>query len=546
MTVDYDSGLAKNSANFAALSPIDYIARAAEVYGDRLAILHGPLRQNWHDTYRRACRLASGLRRLGVERGDTVAVMLPNTPAMVEAHFGVPMAGAVLNALNIRLDLPSLAFMLRHGEAKVLLADSEFADAARQLAQQIPGLHVVAVNDILGPDDPAFGNTDYESLLASGDADFQWQLPADEWDAIALNYTSGTTGDPKGVVYHHRGAALNAISNILEWDLPKHAVYLWTLPMFHCNGWCFPWTIAARAGINVCLRKFESQLVFDLIREHRVSHYCAAPIVHAALANAPESWRQGIQHTVRGMVAGAPPPPAVLASMEAMGFDLTHVYGLTEVYGPASVCAEQEDWRSLPAELRATRKSQQGVRYHLQSAITVLNPDTMQAVAADGEEIGEIMFRGNICMKGYLKNQKATQEAFAGGWFHTGDLGVVGADGYIKLKDRSKDIIISGGENISSVEVEDALYRHPDVLAAAVVARPDQKWGETPCAFVELKEGSNLTEEALIAFCKNILAGFKVPRTVYFGPLPKTSTGKIQKFELRKRMRSSSAIDGRD
>ncbi|NKI70186.1 AMP-binding protein [Collimonas pratensis] len=543
MTVDYDSGLAKNSANFAALSPIDYIARAAEVYGKRLAIVHGPLRQNWRDTYLRACRLASGLRRLGVEKGDTVAAMLPNTPAMVEAHFGVPMAGAVLNALNIRLDLPSLAFMLRHGEAKVLLADSEFADAARQLAQQIPGLYVVAVNDILGPDDPAFGNTDYESLLGSGDPAFQWQLPADEWDAIALNYTSGTTGDPKGVVYHHRGAALNAISNILEWDLPKHPVYLWTLPMFHCNGWCFPWTIAARAGINVCLRKFEPKLVFDLIREHRITHYCAAPIVHAALANAPENWRQGIQHTVRGMVAGAPPPPAVLASMEAMGFDLVHVYGLTEVYGPASVCAEQEDWNSLPAELRAARKSHQGVRYHLQSAIAVLNPDTMQAVAANGEEIGEIMFRGNICMKGYLKNQKATQDAFAGGWFHTGDLGVIGSDGYIKLKDRSKDIIISGGENISSVEVEDALYRHPDVLAAAVVAQPDRKWGETPCAFVELKEGSTLTEEALIVFCKNILAGFKVPKAVYFGPLPKTSTGKIQKFELRKRMRSNSAID---
>lgn len=543
MTVDYDSGLAKNPANFAALSPIDYIARTAEVYGNRLAIVHGPLRQNWRDTYLRACRLASGLRRLGVEKGDTVAVMLPNTPAMVEAHFGVPMAGAVLNALNIRLDLPSLAFMLRHGEAKVLLADSEFADAARQLAQQIPGLYVVAVNDILGPDDPAFGNTDYESLLDSGDPAFQWQLPADEWDAIALNYTSGTTGDPKGVVYHHRGAALNAISNILEWDLPKHPVYLWTLPMFHCNGWCFPWTIAARAGINVCLRKFEPKLVFDLIREHRVTHYCAAPIVHAALANAPENWRQGIQHTVRGMVAGAPPPPAVLASMETMGFDLVHVYGLTEVYGPASVCAEQEEWSSLPAELRAARKSHQGVRYHLQSAIAVLDPGTMQAVAANGEEIGEIMFRGNICMKGYLKNQKATQDAFAGGWFHTGDLGVIGSDGYIKLKYRSKDIIISGGENISSVEVEDALYRHPDVLAAAVVAQPDRKWGETPCAFVELKDGSTLTEEALIAFCKNILAGFKVPKAVYFGPLPKTSTGKIQKFELRKRMRSNSAID---
>ncbi|AIY41499.1 3-methylmercaptopropionyl-CoA ligase (DmdB) [Collimonas arenae] len=543
MTVDYDSGLGKNAANFAPLSPIDFIARAAEVYGNRLAIVHGPVRQNWRETYQRACRLASGLRKLGVENGDTVAVMLPNTPAMVEAHFGVPMAGAVLNALNIRLNLASLAFMLRHGEAKVLLADSEFADAARQLAQQIHGLYVVAVNDILGPDDPAFGNTDYESLLAGGDPCFQWRLPSDEWNAIALNYTSGTTGDPKGVVYHHRGAALNAISNILEWDLPKHAVYLWTLPMFHCNGWCFPWTIAARAGVNVCLRKFEPKLVFDLIREHKITHYCAAPIVHAALANAPESWRQGIRDKVRGMVAGAPPPPAVLTKMEAMGFDLVHVYGLTEVYGPASVCAEQVEWSTLTADERAQKKSHQGVRYHLQTAITVLDPDTMQPVAADGKEIGEIMFRGNICMKGYLKNPQATHNAFAGGWFHTGDLGVIAENGYIKLKDRSKDIIISGGENISSVEVEDALYRHPDVLAAAVVAKPDEKWGETPCAFVELKEGSTLTEEALIAFCRNILAGFKTPKAIYFGPLPKTSTGKIQKFELRKRIRSSSAID---
>ncbi|SFH63752.1 fatty-acyl-CoA synthase [Collimonas sp. OK307] len=544
MTVDFDSGLGKNPANFAALSPLDHIARSAEVYGNRLAIVHGPLRQNWRDTYLRARRLASALRKMGVEKGDTVAVMLPNTPAMVEAHFGIPMSGAVLNALNIRLDLPSLAFMLRHGEAKVLLADSEFADAARQLAQQIPGLYVVAVNDVLGPDDVMpFGNTDYESLLAGGDADFQWELPADEWDAIALNYTSGTTGDPKGVVYHHRGAALNAISNILEWDMPKHAVYLWTLPMFHCNGWCFPWTIAARAGVNICLRKFEPKLVFDLIREHGVTHYCAAPIVHAALANAPESWREGLPGKVRGMVAGAPPPTAILAKIEAMGFDLIHSYGLTEVYGPAAICAEQEEWAALSQDARAVKKSHQGVRYHLQGAIAVLDPDTMRPVQADGQEIGEIMFRGNICMKGYLKNQKATQDAFAGGWFHTGDLGVMSVDGYIKIKDRSKDIIISGGENISSVEVEDALYQHSDVLAAAVIAQPDQKWGETPCAFVELKEGSNLNEETLIAFCKNILAGFKVPKTIYFGSLPKTSTGKIQKFELRKRMKSDSAID---
>lgn len=463
---------------------------------------------------------------------------------MVEAHFGVPMAGAVLNALNIRLDASNLIFMLRHGEARVLLADTEFAELARQIANEIPGLKVVAVVDALGPQDAlAFGETDYERLLASGDPEFAWQMPADEWDAIALNYTSGTTGDPKGVVYHHRGAAINAISNILEWDLPKHAVYLWTLPMFHCNGWCFPWTIAARAGVNVCLRKFEPKLVFDLMRDEGVTHYCAAPIVHTALVNAQPAWREGLRGTVRGMVAGAPPPAAVLAQMEAMGFELTHVYGLTETYGPAAVCAEQADWAGLSQEDRATKKARQGVRYHLQTEVAVLDPVTMLPVASDGEEIGEIMFRGNICMKGYLKNEKATREAFAGGWFHTGDLGVCTPDGYVKIKDRSKDIIISGGENISSVEVEDAIYRHPAVLAVAVVAQPDAKWGETPCAFVELKDGASATAEELIAHCRSLLAGFKVPKAVYFGPLPKTSTGKIQKFELRKKVKSDTAID---
>ncbi|MDX8124115.1 acyl-CoA synthetase [Janthinobacterium sp. GMG2] len=543
MTADFNTGLGKNSANYAALTPLDYIARAAAVYGNRLAIAHGAVRQTWQETYARTRRLASGLIKLGVGTGDTVAVMLPNTPAMVEASFGVPMAGAVLNALNIRLDLASLTFMLRHGQAKVLLADTEFAELARQMAAQIPGLRVIQVNDVLGPEVEAFAELDYEALLASGDPEYDWQPPADEWDAIALNYTSGTTGDPKGVVYHHRGAALNALSNILEWDMPKHAVYLWTLPMFHCNGWCFPWTVAARAGVNVCLRKFEPKLVFDLMRELRITHYCAAPIVHAALANAPANWREGIDWTVRGMVAGAPPPAAMVAKIEAMGFDLIHSYGLTEVYGPAAICAEQDEWAALSQEERAVLKSRQGVRYHLQSAVAVLDPDTMQPVAADGEQIGEIMFRGNICMKGYLKNEKATQEAFAGGWFHTGDLGVMYPDGYIKLKDRSKDIIISGGENISSVEVEDALYHHPQVLAAAVIAQPDEKWGETPCAFVELREGGTVTEAELIAFCKNNLAGFKVPKAIYFGPLPRTSTGKIQKFELRKRMQSDKAID---
>ena len=543
MAADFDTGLGKNKANFVALTPIDFIARAAEVYGDRLAIVHGQLRQNWRDTYDRTKRLASGLQRLGVKKGDTVAVMLPNTPAMVEAHFGIPMSGAILNALNIRLDLTSLAFMLRHAEAKVLVVDTEFAELAGQLAQQIAGLTIIAVHDLLGPQVAPFGDTDYETLLATGDTDFVWEPPTDEWDAIALNYTSGTTGDPKGVVYHHRGATLNAVSNILEWDLPKHPVYLWTLPMFHCNGWCFPWTIAARAGVKVCLRKFEPKLVFDLIREEKITHYCAAPIVHAALANAPVEWRDGIEGVVRGMVAGSPPPAAVLAKMEEMGFDLVHVYGLTESYGPAAVCAEQADWSGLSVDARAVKKSQQGVRYHLQTSLAVLHPTTLRPVAANGLELGEIMFRGNICMKGYLKNEKSTQAAFEGGWFHTGDLGVCMPDGYVKIKDRSKDIIISGGENISSVEVEEALYRHPDVLAAAVVAQPDEKWGETPCAFVELKEGATVTAAEIIAFCKNILAGFKVPKAVYFGPLPKTSTGKIQKFELRNRVHSQAAID---
>ena len=543
---DFDTGLGRNTANYAALTPIDFIARAAAVYGQRPAIIHGALRQDWEQTYRRTRRLASALQRLGIGKNDTVSAMLPNTPAMVEAHFGVPMAGAVLNALNIRLDAESIVFMLRHGEAKVLLIDSEFAALAQQLRTQLPALKIVEVFDVLGPPPvpgERFGHLEYEALLADGDENFEWQWPADEWDAIALNYTSGTTGDPKGVVYHHRGAALNAVSNILEWDLPKHPVYLWTLPMFHCNGWCFPWTVAARAGVNVCLRKFDPKLVFDLIAEHGITHYCAAPIVHAALANAPEGWRAGIRGPVKAMVAGAPPPAAVLAKMEAMQFELTHVYGLTEVYGPAAVCAEQDEWNALSVDQRAVQKSRQGVRYHLQSGVTVLSPDTMEPVAADGEEIGEIMFRGNICMKGYLKNDKATQEAFAGGWFHTGDLGVMNADGYIKIKDRSKDIIISGGENISSVEVEDVLYRHPAVLAAAVVAQPDEKWGETPCAFVELKDGANIDAAELTEFCRGHLAGFKVPKAIYFGPLPKTSTGKIQKFELRKRMKSDSAIN---
>ncbi|EEE03300.1 AMP-dependent synthetase and ligase [Burkholderia multivorans CGD1] len=540
----FEAGLGRREANYVPLTPIDFLVRSAEVYGDRVAIVHGDVRRTWAETYARARRLASALAAAGVGRGETVAALLPNIPAMVEAHFGVPMAGAVLNTINTRLDAASVLFMLRHGEAKVLIVDTEYADIAQRAAQELPGLKLVSVADAM-PADPArfAGAIDYEAFVASGDPDYAWHPPADEWEAIALNYTSGTTGDPKGVVYHHRGAYLAAISNILEWDMPKHAVYLWTLPMFHCNGWCFPWAVAARAGVNVCLRKFDAKTVFDLIRRERVTHYCGAPIVQSAIANAPAELREGIDHTVHAMVAGAAPAPAVIAKMKEIGFDLLHVYGLTEVYGPATVCAKQAHWDALSDDERARLNARQGVRYHLEAGATVLDPDTMAPVPADGETLGEIMFRGNICMKGYLKNEKATDEAFHGGWFHTGDLGVLTPDGYIRIKDRRKDIIISGGENISSIEVEDALYRHPAVAVAAVVAMPDPKWGEVPCAFVELRDGASATEEEIVAHCRQLLAGFKVPKAVRFGELPKTSTGKIQKFQLRHAVGSAGAID---
>ncbi|WP_423762921.1 acyl-CoA synthetase [Burkholderia sp. NLJ2] len=544
MTQMFEAGLGRRDANYVPLTPIDFLVRTAEVYGERLAIVHGDVRRTWGETYSRAKQLASALAQAGVERGDTVAAMLPNIPAMVEAHFGVPMAGAVLNTINTRLDVPSVLFMLRHGEAKVLIVDTEYAELAHRAALEVPGLKIVSVADAMPADPDRFaGATDYEAFVAGGDADYAWTPPADEWDAIALNYTSGTTGDPKGVVYHHRGAYLAAISNLLEWDMPKHAVYLWTLPMFHCNGWCFPWAVAARAGVNVCLRKFDAKTVFDLIRRERITHYCGAPIVQSAIANAPAEFREGIDHTVHAMVAGAAPAPAVIAKMKEIGFDLLHVYGLTEVYGPATVCAKQSHWEELSDEERARLNARQGVRYHLEAGATVIDPDTMAPVPADGETLGEIMFRGNICMKGYLKNPKATDEAFHGGWFHTGDLAVLTPDGYIRIKDRKKDIIISGGENISSIEVEDALYRHPAVAVAAVVAMPDPKWGEVPCAFVELREGASATEEEIVAHCRQLLAGFKVPKAVRFGELPKTSTGKIQKFQLRNAVGSDKAID---
>ncbi|WP_159911154.1 acyl-CoA synthetase [Pantoea sp. 18069] len=543
----FDSDLPRNGANTAPLTPLAFIARTAEVYPERLAIVHGALRQTWGQTYARCRQLASALQRNGIGKNDTVAVLLPNTPPMVEAHFGVPMAGAVLNALNTRLDPEAIAFMLDHGEARAVIVDPEFAGLlakALTLRQSTGELLVVEVQDALyGAGSQPLGGIDYEDFLASGDAHFAWTLPADEWDAIALNYTSGTTGNPKGVVYHHRGAATNAISNVLEWDMPKHAVYLWTLPMFHCNGWCFPWTLALRAAVNVCLRRVDPQAIFDAICDHGVTHYCGAPIVHGMLVNAPAAMKDGLPTGVKAMVAGAAPPASMIEGMERMGFDLTHVYGLTETYGPAAVCAQHGDWGRLDIGERARLNARQGVRFHLQGDVRVLDPETLQPVPQDGETMGEIMFKGNIAMKGYLKNPQATLEAFAGGWFHSGDLAVQYPDGYIKIKDRSKDIIISGGENISSIEVEDVLYRHPDVLAAAVVAKPDAKWGETPCAFIELKAGSTATPEEIVAHCRKYLAGFKLPRAVVFGELPKTSTGKIQKFELRKVAGSASSID---
>lgn len=544
----YVQGLDQNPANHVALSPISFIERAALVFPEKLAIVHGELRQNWFQTFMRCRRLASALQATGISVGDTVAVMLPNTPPMVEAHFGVPMAGAVLNSLNTRLDAASVAFMLNHGQAKLVIVDSEFATVMREALAILKKEHGREPIVIEAQDEPFVGpagisQTTYEDFVASGNPAFEVALPEDEWQSICLNYTSGTTGDPKGVVYSHRGAATNAISNILEWDMARHPVYLWTLPMFHCNGWCFPWTIAARAGVNVCLRKVDAQTIFDLIRQHGVTHYCAAPIVHSLLINAPEQMKVGVPPGVKAMVAGAAPPAAMIEGMEKLGFELTHVYGLTEVYGPAAVCVKHDEWESLDISERARLNSRQGVRYHLQADVRVLDPQTMQPVPWDGETMGEIMFRGNIAMKGYLKNTKATEAAFEGGWFHSGDLAVQYPDGYVKIKDRSKDIIISGGENISSIEVEDILYRHPAVLAAAVVAMPDPKWGETPCAFIELRPGSTVTDKDIVAFCKEHLAHFKVPRAVVFGEVPKTSTGKIQKFELRKQAGSTKAID---
>ena len=528
----YANGLDKCAANHAALTPLGFLERTASVYPHGIALIDGAVNKTWCELYQRCRRIASALNEVGIGKNDTVAILAPNSLAAYECHFAVPMAGAVLNPINTRLDADTVAFILGHGEAQAFLVDAEFAELARSALQKTDATPLV-IDIEVGGIDARVGALTYQDFVASGDAQYPWQAPADEWDAISLNYTSGTTGDPKGVVYHHRGAWLNAISNIVGWQMPHHPVYLWTLPMFHCNGWCFPWSLAAVAGTSVCLRQINSANIYAAIAEHRVTHFCGAPIIMNLVINADENERRDFDHTVNMMTAAAPPPAAVLAAMEAKGFRVTHVYGLTETYGPAVICAWHEQWNELAIDDKAEKNSRQGVRYHALEALDVRDPQTMQPVERNGRDMGDTLFRGNIVMKGYLKNPEATARAFADGWFHSGDLGVIHPDNYLQLKDRSKDIIISGGENISSIEIEDCLYRHPEIVDAAVVARPDEKWGETPCAFVRTTEGSTLSESDVIAYCRENLAHFKAPRSVVFGELPKTSTGKVQKFKLR-------------
>lgn len=533
----YDLGLNQNKANFVPLSPLSFIRRTAEVFPQRTAVIHGGKSRTWGETYERCRLLASALSRRGIGRGDTVAVMAPNIPALLEAHFGVPACGAVLNALNTRLNADTIAFILDHAEAKVLITDREFSPVISEaLIKLEKNLLLVEIEDPLAKSGDRLGALTYEDLLAEGNSDFSWKLPDDEWDAISLNYTSGTTGNPKGVVYHHRGAYMNAVGNLLAWGVQHHPVYLWTLPMFHCNGWCFPWAIAAMAGTNVCLRGVEPVAVFEAIKNFGVTHMCGAPIVMNLLLNSPEAESLDLSYRIQMMTAGAAPPAAVLEGIEKLGFDITHTYGLTEVYGPIAICDWHEEWNDQSSAEQAALKARQGVKYQVQEEFFVADPKTLDPVPADAETMGELMFRGNVVMKGYLKNPRATEESFKGGFFRTGDLGVTHPDGYIEIRDRSKDIIISGGENISSIEVEGVLYGHPAVLEAAVVARPDDHWGESPCAFVTLKSGESVTEEDVINYCREKMEHFKCPKTVVFTDLPKTSTGKIQKYLLRERV----------
>jgi fatty-acyl-CoA synthase len=539
----FNQVLEKNAANYVSLSPLSFIKRAAKVYPDRAAVIYEDKTYTWRQTYGRCRKLASVLKGFGITRGDTVSTILPNIPTMYEAHFGVPMMGAVLNTINTRLDAEAVAFIFNHSRTRLLLMDSEYADVIEKALLLVKGTKPIIIN----VSDPNYGqgkpigDFEYEALLTEQPDDSRWELPADEWDAIALGYTSGTTGNPKGVVTHHRGAYLNAMSNVLSWNLASNVVYLWTLPMFHCNGWCFPWTLAAIGGTSVCLRRVDAKKIHHLVRKHHVSHYCGSPIVHSMIADAALIQPTPIEHKISGLIAGAAPPTSVLERMDRLGFELTHVYGLTETYGPATVCVKQDDWPERPMKEQIELNSRQGVSYPSQEEVIVLDPDTLMPVPFDGKTVGEIMFRGNIVMKGYLRNETATKKAFEGGWFHTGDLAVVHADGYIKITDRSKDVIISGGENISSLEVEDIIQRHPEVELAAVVAMPDEKWGEVPAAFVQLILGSEVSEETLIDFCRENMSHFKAPKKIIFGSIPITLTGKIQKFELRQLLSGEEA-----